>query len=313
MSSPLVTVLTTTYNHERFIGNCIRSVLAQTFNNWEQIIVDDGSTDGTARVIDKFDDERIRYIKQSHVGIGKLSETYNRGLRMARGKLIAVLEGDDMFPKRKLELQVHSLDDNTVLSFGRYILVDENHKYLGYFPLNSRQYLRTTDWLRSLLVSCFISSPTVMIRKDALLKVGGFIQPVGSNCVDQATYLELALIGKFKFIDETLGVWVKHGDNWSDRDLDSHTFLDYGLTFCRKHNIPVDWKAIREQHGRDLFHIGRHQLMNGKRTEASLNFKRSFRLSSTTGKLKALVGLGMSKAGMNFEGIADWLGRPTER
>jgi glycosyltransferase involved in cell wall biosynthesis len=313
MSSPLVTVLTPTYNHERFIDKCIHSVLAQTFNDWEQIIVDDGSTDGTERVINRFKDERIRYVKQSHVGIGKLSETYNRGLKMARGDLIALLEGDDMFPKRKLELQFHSLDDDTVLSFGRYILVDENNKYLGYFPLDSRQYLRTTDWLKPMLISCFISSTTVMIRKDALLKVGGFIQPVGINCVDQATYLELALIGKFKFIDETLGIWVKHGDNWSDRNMDNHTFLNYGVTFCRKHNIPIDWKAIREQHGRDLFHIGRHQLLKGMRTEANLNFRRSFKLSSTSGKLKALIGLGMSKTGMDFEGIADWLGRPTER
>jgi glycosyltransferase involved in cell wall biosynthesis len=313
MSSPLVTVLTPTYNHEKFIGNCVRSVLAQTFHDWEQVIVDDSSTDDTERVINKFEDERIRYVKQSHLGIGKLSETYNRGLRMARGKLIAILEGDDMLPRRKLELQVNSLDNDTVLSFGRYILVDENHKYLGYFPLNSRQYLRTTDWIKPLLVSCFISSPTVMISKDALLKVGGFIQPVGSNCVDQATYLELSLVGKFKFIDETLGIWVKHGDNWSDRSLGSNACLSYGITFSRKHNIPVDWKAIRTQHGRDLFHVGRHQLLNGMRTEASLSFKRSFKLSSTSGKLKALVGLGMSKTGMDFEGIANWLGRPTER
>jgi glycosyltransferase involved in cell wall biosynthesis len=313
MSSPLITVLTPTYNHEKFIGNCVRSVLSQTFNDWEQIIVDDGSTDNTEPVIEKFDDERIRYVRQSHVGIEKLSETYNRGLKMARGKLIAILEGDDMFPKKKLELQACSLDGDTVLSFGRYILVDENHKYLGYFPLNSRRYLRTTDWLSPLLVSCFISSPTVMIKKDALLKVGGFIQPVGSNCVDQATYLELALVGKFKFIDETLGIWVKHGDNWSDRNLNSITFLNYGLTFCRKHNIPIDWKAIRAQHGRDLFHIGRHQLLNGMRAEASLNFKQSFTLSSASGKVKALVGLGMSKTRMDFEGIANWLGRPTER
>lgn len=313
MSSPLVTVLTPTHNHEKFIGNCVRSVLAQTFNEWEQIIVDDGSTDDTGRVINQFDDERIRYVKQSHVGIGGLSETYNRGLKLARGDFVAILEGDDMFPKRKLELQAHSLDDGAVLSFGRYILVDENHKYLGYFPLNSKQYLRTTDWLKPLLISCFISSPTVMIRKDALLKVGGFIQPAGSNCVDQATYLELALIGKFRFIDETLGIWVKHGDNWSDRNLGDNTSLNYGITFCRKHDIPVDWRAIRAQQGRDLFHVGRHQLLNGMRTEAILNFKRSFKLSSTTGKLKALVGLGISKTGMNFEGIADWLGRPTER
>jgi len=291
----------------------VNSVLAQTFDDWEQIIVDDGSTDKTGLIVEKFDDERIRYVKQSHVGIGKLSETYNRGLKMARGKFIAILEGDDMFPQRKLELQVSSFDDDTVLSFGKYVLVDENHKYLGYFPLDSRQYLRTTDWVKPLLASCFISSPTVMIRKDALLKVGGFIQPAGSNCVDQATYLELALIGKFKYIDETLGIWVKHGDNWSDRNLNGITFLNYGLTFCRRHNIPVDWRAIRAQQARDLFHIGRHQLLNGMRKEASLNFKQSFRLSSTSGKLKALVGLGMSRTRMNFEGIASRLGRPAEK
>jgi len=313
MSHPLVTILTTTYNHERFIGNCVRSVLAQTFDDWEHIIVDDGSTDNTAQVIGQFDDERIRYVKQPHVGIGKLSETYNRGLKLARGELIALLEGDDLFPKRKLELQTCAFDDETVLNFGRYIMVDENHRYLGHFPVHSGDYLRTTDWLKPLLVSCFISSTTVMMKKDALLKVGGFIQPVGSNCVDHATYLELALVGKFRFIDETLGIWVKHGDNWSDRNLDNYRFFNYGIIFSRKHSIPVDWNAIRKQHGRDLFHIGRHQLLNGMRAEAKLSFENSFRLSSLNGKLKALVGLAMSNTGMDFERVAGFMRRPTER
>ena len=51
MKTPLVTVLTTTYNHSKFIANCIRSVLAQTYDNWEQVIVDDGSTDNTGEIV----------------------------------------------------------------------------------------------------------------------------------------------------------------------------------------------------------------------------------------------------------------------
>lgn len=311
-SSPLITVLTTTYNHERFIGHCIRSVLSQTFTDWEQVIVDDGSTDSTERMISQFDDVRIRYIRQEHVGIGRLSETYNQGLKMARGRFIAVLEGDDMFPRQKLALQANSLNDDAVLSFGRYLMVNEKRRYLGRFPLKSEQVLRKTDWLKTLLFSCPIVSATVMIKKDALEKIGGFIQPFGVNAVDQATYLELALLGRFKFIDEVLGIWVKHSDSWSDRNLNSAPFNDYGLLFCRKHHIPIDWNAFWTQRAQDLFHVGRHQLLNGKRTEATQNFKRSFELAPVSGKVKALVGLGMSVTGFNFEGVAGLLGRPTE-
>lgn len=312
-SSPLITVLTTTYNHERFIGECIRSVLSQTFTDWEQVIVDDGSTDGTERVVRQFDDSRIKYCRQEHVGIGRLSETYNRGVKMARGKFIAVLEGDDMFPKEKLALQAHSLDDDAVLSFGRYIMVNEKGRYLGRFPLKSKEVLSKTDWLKVLLFSCPIVSTTVMIKKDALDKIGGFIQPHGVNAVDQATYLELALLGRFKFIDEILGVWIKHSDSWSDRNLNNAPFNDYGLAFCRKHNIPIDWNAFWSQRAQDLFHVGRHQLLNGMRTEATQNFKRSFELAPMMGKVKALMGLGMSVTGFNFERVAGLLGRPTEK
>jgi len=137
----------------------------------------------------------------------RIDGTYNRGLKLARGELITLLEGDGLFPKRELELQTCTFNDETVVSFGKYIMIDENHRYLGQFPVHSGDYLRTTDWLKPLLVSCFISSTTVMMKKEALLKVGGFTRPVGSNCVDRATYLELPLVGRFRFIDETLGIW----------------------------------------------------------------------------------------------------------
>jgi len=131
--------------------------------------------------------------------------------------------------------------------------------------------------------------------------------------VDYSTFLELALVGKFKFVNEVLGIWVKHGDNYSDRNLYSSIINNYGLTFCKSHGIPVDWKRVSEQMGRDLFHVGRHQLLNGERCVAGRNFRRSFKLSSISGKVKALMGYGLSMTKLNFERFAGIVGRPTEK
>ncbi len=108
-NNPLVSIITPTYNHEKFIGTCIESVLKQTYQNWEMIIIDDGSTDKTGVVVAKYDDDRIKYVKQENLGIWKLSETYNKALDMSMGDLVAILEGDDAWPNFKLEEQVKDI------------------------------------------------------------------------------------------------------------------------------------------------------------------------------------------------------------
>jgi glycosyltransferase involved in cell wall biosynthesis len=320
MKTPLVTVLTTTYNHSKFIADCIGSVLAQTYDNWEQVIVDDGSTDGTEEIVNEFDDEKIVYVRQKHVGVHRLSETYNRGLKLAKGDFIAILEGDDLYPKRKLELQIDSLADDAILSFGKCVIIDQDKKYLGTIPWNFKQYMSMTNWLRPLLVYDYIPGLTVMVKKEALIKVGGFTQPANTVAVDYSTYLELALVGRFRFVDEVLGVWRRHGGSYSDsvlynsmNPLISDVALQYVIPFCQKHGFVVDWKALAEQKGRDLFHVGRHQLLHGNRREALQNFKQSFKLSSVFGKFKSLGGITVSIIGLDFEKIARKLGRPTER
>jgi glycosyltransferase involved in cell wall biosynthesis len=321
MKTPLVTVLTTTYNHSKFIADCIKSVLAQTYQNWEQVIVDDGSTDDTEEIINKFDDERIVYVRQKHVGVHRLSETYNRGLRLAKGDFIAILEGDDMYPKRKVELQIGSLDDGAVLSFGKCMIINQDKRVLGITPVDARQYITMTDWLKSLLIHDYITAVTTMIRKEALIKIGGFTQPQNTSAVDYSTFLELALVGKFRFVNEVLGIWVKHGDNYSDRELSSfdtnNAFSDvamrYSIPFCKRHDIPVDWKALSRQMGKDIFHVARHQLLDGRRNEAIQSFKQAFRMSSTGGKFKSVAGIVISKFGLDLERITGMFGRPTER
>jgi glycosyltransferase involved in cell wall biosynthesis len=312
MTDSLVTVLTTTYNHARFIADCIRSVQAQSFKDYEHVIVDDGSTDGAADIISGFDDERITYVRQKHVGVHRLSETYNRGLKLARGEFIAVVEGDDMIPRHKLERQLAGMGD-AVLSFGKCQYINEKGRSLGVWPRNGKQLKGWKDWLGPLLVNYYLSGGTVMLRKDALQKIGGFIQPKGTVAVDYSTYLELALIGKFKFINEMLGVWRKHGGSYSDSALGSDVATPYVIPFCKKHGIPIPWKKLAEQKGRNLFHVARHQLLNGDNRKALDTFKRSFTLCSGLGKVKSLGGMAASVLNMDLENIAEKIGRPIEK
>src|SRR5262249_5989448 len=92
----LVSVITPTYRHGALLGEAIRSLLAQTCTGWEQIILDDGSPDDTRDVAVAFKDERIRYVQRPHEGLGGVGRLYSSALEMARGELVAILEGDDV-------------------------------------------------------------------------------------------------------------------------------------------------------------------------------------------------------------------------
>ena len=137
-----VSIITPVYNAEPFIARCMRSVLAQTYTDWEMLIVDDGSTDRTPSIIREFDDARITYIPLQHRGIASLAETYNTALAKASGELVAILEGDDEWPANKLALQVPAfLEDDVVLSWGRGMIIDEADRRSGYWPVK-RQFRR---------------------------------------------------------------------------------------------------------------------------------------------------------------------------
>lgn len=196
--TPLVSIITPVYNAERYIARCVESVRAQTFANWEQLIVDDGSTDATANVVARFGDARIRYFKLPHRGLTHLAETYNHALAHARGALVAVLEGDDFWPTHKLTEQVQVFEEpDVMLSWGRAVTVDEAGHHLGWW----RQPSQGTPAGRMPLATLFklltrknplTPAATVMVRRAALESIGGFHQPAGTLFVDLPTWLQLA-------------------------------------------------------------------------------------------------------------------------
>jgi glycosyltransferase involved in cell wall biosynthesis len=215
---PLVSIITPTFNHEKYLADCIESVLNQTYNNWEMIILNDGSTDRTEQIASTYRDadSRIRLVSQENVGIFRLSETYNKGLEIASGSYIAILEGDDCWSPHKLEAQVSAIqrDPTAVLcwSMARCVNADKSEVYYtapdlaatdaGYYnndPVGSIMNI-------FLFRNC-VPALTMLIKRDVLLQIGGFKQVFNLPLVDLPTLYELAHEGRFIFIPETLGDW----------------------------------------------------------------------------------------------------------
>ena len=123
--SDLVSIISPSYNCEKFIGKTIDSVLAQTYENWELIIVDDCSTDNTDAVVAKYNDKRIKYLKNEKNSGAAVSR--NKALREAKGRWIAFLDSDDLWLPKKLEKQIHFMESNGYhFSYTNYEEIDED-------------------------------------------------------------------------------------------------------------------------------------------------------------------------------------------
>jgi len=107
MKSAKVTVLMSVYNVERFLREAIESILAQTMRDFEFIIIDDGSTDATPKILASYDDPRMRIVSQKNMGV---SVSVNRGLETARAELVARLDADDIALPNRLEVQLEEYE-----------------------------------------------------------------------------------------------------------------------------------------------------------------------------------------------------------
>ncbi len=127
----LVSIVMPSYNTAKYIGASIRSVLAQSYSNWELIIVDDCSTDDTDNVVKQYlTDNRIRFLKNEKNSGAAVSR--NRALREAKGKWIAFLDSDDLWKPDKLEKQITFMEcKNCDFSYTQYYEIDEDSKQIG--------------------------------------------------------------------------------------------------------------------------------------------------------------------------------------
>ncbi len=222
----MISCLMAAHNAAGTIAVAVESVLRQTWSDLELIVVDDGSTDDTAKILAGINDRRVVVLSQARQGP---SAARNRALARAQGEFVAPIDADDIWLPRKLELQVHALERraDAGVAYGWTYFVDEELR-----PMYADERATVEgDVLEALLRLNFIScGSTTLIRRAALEDVGGFDEALQA-AEDWELYTRLAARYAFVTVPEVV-VWYRR----SPRSLSSHFWLMEAnfLLACRK-------------------------------------------------------------------------------
>lgn len=214
MSVPLVSVIIPAYNASATIVATLESVLKQSFEGFEIIVVDDGSTDDTADVVKSLQDHRIRYIYQENA---ERAAARNRGIVEARGQYLAFLDADDLWMDQKLEKQLFVFKDNPSVSlvYSDLIYFDAltGEDIIQYGQKLFKLYRGSV--LPQLLKVCFIQSPTPLIKRTVLEKMEWF-DPSLPPTEDWDLWLRIAARSFIDYVPEPLARYRFHDylDNW---------------------------------------------------------------------------------------------------
>lgn len=263
---PIISIITATYNSEKYIDRCLRSVFDQEFTDWELIIIDDFSSDNTAKKVDDLikKDSRIRFIRhKKNWGVLNLHKTYNQALKLSRGEYIAMLEGDDWWPSNKFESQIKDFEDKKViLSYGNAILTNANGEPVKVISYSGDKNKLNNTPVPSILekfadFNFFFLVSTLIMRRDALVKIGGFKKNPHFAFVDVPTWYELSLKGAFHCNRNILGYYRRHkNSSWVEVAKDSDAmlrtemqkmyweFIRKNEIVLQKHGFKIDKKAL---------------------------------------------------------------------
>lgn len=249
MSGPRVTVLMSVHNGERFLREAIRSILSQTFRNFEFLIINDASTDGTPGILKEFDDPRIRVI-ENEINIG-LTKSLNKGIGDARGEYIARMDADDISLDYRLEKQISLLDKSPEIGVvgGAALAIDKEGRVIETFTMP--QHDREIAW--DLIFYSPLIHPTVVIRRDILRRYGGY--DTSRSCAqDYELWCRLRNATRFYNFTEPLILLRKHPDNiTSQRTAEQaaaalQISADVLRTVTRMDSTPEDVHNLRVGH-----------------------------------------------------------------
>lgn len=199
---PLVTVVTPSFNHGRFIRETIESVLSQDYPRIEYVVIDGGSTDETVTILKSYGD-RLAWVSEPD---GGQTSAINRGWRRARGTIIAYLNSDDTYLPGAIEKAVAGLRAHPEAGavYGEGYHVDETGSVIERYPTEPFDVGRLAD-------TCFICQPTVFLRREIVERLGYLDESV-RYCMDYDLWIRLAHVSRFAYLSEYLANTRLHAD-----------------------------------------------------------------------------------------------------
>jgi len=171
---PEISVIIPAYNNEKYIAETLKSLQAQSFKDFEVIIVNDGSTDNTQKIIDSFDDDRIKSVVQENAGV---SAARNRGIKEATGEYVCFLDADDLYEKNSLEGFYNCAKENDAdLVLGRIKRFDDYHEYVNEHAEKFAEKTEIDNFDKGLLWNLLVSNK--FYRREKLVEFGSAFPPI---------------------------------------------------------------------------------------------------------------------------------------
>lgn len=223
VNKPFVSVILPVYNGERFLSRTLDSIFAQTEKNWEIIAINDGSTDNSLTILEKYSKKIPGRVQILSVTNGGVSKARNIGVSAARGNYIAFLDQDDVWAPQKLQrqLEMFSINKNLRVSFSNVNVIDINGSIIreNAFRFDEKNRGNVFDHL---LFDNFIPISSVMLEKNLFMEIGGF-DPQFSLAEDYDFLLKVAQRVPVDFIDEPLLLYREHGESSTFQKIDNIT------------------------------------------------------------------------------------------
>ena len=265
-----VAVIIPAYNRERYIRATINSVLNQTYPNIDIIVVDDGSTDNTLRILNEFE-KKIRLL-QHPGGINKgQSAAINLGMRESESEYVAILDSDDLFHPKKIQLQVEYLERNpdVGLVYSNGVAIDESGNYLYTMFEQGHRELNKPEMV---LLDCYFNVPSnSLVRRTAFEQAGEFDEMLRS-AQDHDMAIRLAEVTSLAYLDEVLWFYRRHSATQSEQNADRRWKLGFVILDKAAKRYPYSSKIKRKRRAVLHFRLGQCFLEQKNMVRALLHF-----------------------------------------
>lgn len=302
--NPLVSVIIPAYNAEKFIADALESVFAQTYRPLEIIVIDDGSTDETVKIVknyqtsftgkfsetSKTNETNLIYIYQQNSGPSKARNT---GINAAKGEYIAFLDADDIWTKDKLEKQIHLFNkDQTIdIVFSNVKKTKVKNGKTETFVMFNRHNLDKTFFgheylvlnpVEKLLKINFMLTPSVIIKKTCF-KEGFFFNEKRHYVEDWELWLKMSLYFTFGYVNDVCVHKIERGDGLSSNKLDMYlSTMDIMESFIENNKIEIDKLNLKDnflsQYLKDQYKWMGYYLMQNKNNKlARVYYKKSLK------------------------------------
>lgn len=314
-TNPLVSIILSCYNSEKYLAETLASVLTQTYQNWELIAVNDCSTDGTQQMLSMaaMADVRVKHIDRMTRG-GRPSITKNTGLDNAKGEYIAFLDHDDLFLPKKIEELVSVLENNRtcVAAFHNLEYIDANstpsgQKYLPNFIKEAEDFLKPIGNDTYICNERFFVFQT--LRYSAMQTIGCLIAknrlPSGSIIFntdyvvadDKDLWIRLALLGNLVYRDCILARYRLHDSNMSKDNLQTHIDLarlfENNILRVQKLVTSTEIAAMKQQLASVYVQLGWSMRVANRHQEAREAYIKSWKIKPSFATLLAYCKAGL--------------------